>query len=258
VFTGTTPYALNLGYTDGSQMRASEKIALTDRIARELESRYDYREIDAYLGEFGIQTPHNWNNWDNKREYSKIHLYGESTDKIIGIAEDLGIDDLHSRHGISSPPQCWGETTCFRLFISHVAKDKDKATRLRDCLLPYEISGFVAHEDIDATLEWQLEIERALYTMDGFLAIHTKGFRDSYWAQQEVGFALGRGVKIISFKMDEDPTGFISKHQALARKNRTAEQIAAEVDTLLSNDPLTSTKLTLAKKNNSLDEEIPF
>jgi hypothetical protein len=58
--------------------------------------------------------------------------------------------------------------------------------------------------------------------------------------------------------MDEDPTGFISKHQALARKNRTAEQIAAEVDTLLSNDPLTSTKLTLAKKNNSLDEEIPF
>jgi hypothetical protein len=58
--------------------------------------------------------------------------------------------------------------------------------------------------------------------------------------------------------MDEDPTGFISKHQALARRNRTAEQIAAEVNGLLSNDPLTATKLNLAKGNNQLDDEIPF
>jgi hypothetical protein len=48
--------------------------------------------------------------------------------------------------------------------------------------------------------------------MDAFLAIHTPGFKDSFWTQQEIGFAVGRGVKIISFKMGEDPTGFISKH----------------------------------------------
>jgi hypothetical protein len=83
--------------------------------------------------------------------------------------------------------------------------------------------------------------------MDAFLAIHTLGFKNSFWTQQEIGFALGRGVKIISFKMDEDPTGFISKHQALARRNRTAEQIAQEVDAILSADPQTAPKLTAAK-----------
>jgi len=236
-------------------MRASEKLALIDRIVGELETRYGYREIDAYLNEFGISTPHEWHRWNSKREYSALHLYSKPADTIIKIAEDLGLDSFHSCHGISSPSQNWVDTTRFRLFISHIAKNKDKATRLRHCLVPYEISGFLAHEDINAILEWQLEIERALYTMDAFLAIHTKGFKDSYWAQQEVGFALGRGVKIISFKMDEDPTGFISKHQALARRNRTAEQIAAEVDELLSKDARTSTKLQLVK--NLLGQTVP-
>ena len=86
--------------------------------------------------------------------------------------------------------------------------------------------------------------------MDAFLAIHTLGFKDSFWTQQEIGFAVGRGVKIISFKMGEDPTGFISKKQALPRRNRTAEQIAREVDLLLSSDELTSSKLSQAKAEN--------
>jgi len=64
--------------------------------------------------------------------------------------------------------------------------------------------------------------------MDAFLAIHTLGFKDSFWTQQEIGFAVGRSMKIISFKMGEDPTGFISKHQALPRRGRTAEEIARE------------------------------
>jgi hypothetical protein len=88
--------------------------------------------------------------------------------------------------------------------------------------------------------------------MDAFLAIHTPGFKDSFWTQQEIGFAVGRGVRIISFKMGEDPTGFISKHQALARRNRTAEEIALEVDTLLASDPLTSAKLATAKISNGI------
>jgi hypothetical protein len=239
-------------------MRASEKMALIDRIGRELQSRFDFFEIDAYLAEFKIST--RGGDWSSKLRYSKAALHGEPTDRIIAIAEDLDIENLPDQDGVSSSPQNWMETTKFRLFISHLAKHKDRAIRLKDCLVPYEISGFVAHEDIRPTLEWQLEIERALNTMDAFLAIHTVGFKDSFWAQQEVGFALGRRVKIISFKMDEDPTGFISKHQALPRKNRTAEQIAEEVDTILSSDPLNSEKLMLAKQKNgkTVDDGLPF
>jgi hypothetical protein len=87
----------------------------------------------------------------------------------------------------------------------------------------------------------------------------TPGFSASVWTQQEVGSAVGRGVKIISFKMGEDPTGFISKHQALARGQRTAEQIAKEIDALLSADELTAGKLLAAKKTHGLvGDDIPF
>jgi hypothetical protein len=50
-------------------------------------------------------------------------------------------------------------------------------------------------------------------------------------------------VKIISFKMGEDPTGFISKQQALPRLNRTAEVVAKEVNDILLADELTSERL---------------
>jgi hypothetical protein len=133
--------------------------------------------------------------------------------------------------------------------------------RLKTCLSAYAIDGFVAHEDIHPTLDWQVEIERALRNMDAFIAIHTKGFSGSIWTQQEIGFAVARDVKIISLRMGEDPTGFISKHQALARGNRTAEDIAKEVDAILAEDAKTAAKLAAAKKAKAaqtVDDEIPF
>lgn len=83
--------------------------------------------------------------------------------------------------------------------------------------------------------------------MDAFLAIHTVGFAKSIWAQQEVGYAVGCGAKIISLQMGEDPAGFISKHQALRRGDRKAEEIAAEIDGILAKDPRTRDKLSAAK-----------
>lgn len=243
-------------------MRASEKLALIDRIGRELQARFSFHQIDGYLAEFKIPQPPPGVGSNSKWVYSTAALQGVPTDTVIAIAEDLGLQNLHAQHGVSSAPKNWAGTTQFRLFISHIAKHKDRATRLKDCLAPYSISGSVAHEDINPTLEWQVEIERALYNMDAFLAIHTPGFKDSFWTQQEIGFALGRGVKIISFKMGEDPTGFISTKQALPRRNRTAEEIAREVDAILDADPLTSSKLKLAKEAHistlKPDKEIPF
>ena len=244
-------------------MRVSVKLDLIDKIGRTLQSKYGYSEIDMYLAEYGILPPKGVTT-NSKWICSKAALQGVPTDTIVKIAEDLGLEQAirSAEDGAISPPYNWAGTNKFRLFISHVAKHKDKATRLKECLALYAISGFVAHEDIHPTLEWQKEIERALYNMDAFLAIHTVGFRDSFWTQQEIGFAVGRGVKIISFKMGEDPTGFISKNQALARRNRTADQIALEVDAILAADPLTAEKLDAAKKVNRIglvvDDDIPF
>jgi AbiJ N-terminal domain 3/TIR domain len=242
--------------------RISQKLALIDRIGRTLQSRYTFTDINLYLAEFKISPPKDATQ-GSKWVYTKEALRDVPLDTVIKIAEDLGLEqDIRAAHGVSTAPRNWQDTNKFRLFISHIAKHKDRATRLRACLTPYAISGFVAHEDIHPTLEWEKEIERALYTMDAFLAIHTPGFKDSFWTQQEIGFAVGRGVKIISFKMGEDPTGFISKHQALPRRGRTAEEIAREVDAILADDPLTAGNLNAAKRSNGViaddDRDIPF
>lgn len=228
-------------------LRVSEKMALIDKIGRELQARYSYYEIDAFLAEFKVGPPPTITS-NSKWVYSKSALSGVSDDTIIRIASELDLAVGGSPAGLALPPRNWQNTNSFKLFISHLSVDKLKATRLRECLVPYSISGFVAHEDIHPTLEWQSEIERALYSMDSFIAVHTKGFSASHWCQQEVGFAIGRGMKVISLKMGEDPTGFIGKHQALSRKDRTAEQIAKEIDALLADDVRTSTKLAEAKK----------
>jgi TIR domain len=163
-------------------------------------------------------------------------------------------------------PKIWPDDNYFRLFISHLSSEKGNTTRLSDCLLPYYIKAFVSHKDILPTTEWQNEIERALYSMDAFLAFHTKGFSESHWTQQEIGFAVARGVKIISFEMGESPTGFISRRQALPRKNRTAEEIAREVNDILLNDDATRDRMILSafmnatpnKETSTIDDDIPF
>jgi hypothetical protein len=246
-------------------MRPAEKISLIDKIGRELQSRFTYSDIDTFLSEFHVDPPKSVTS-NSKWIYSKAALQGIPIETIFRIADELGLDPVQVSHGATTPPRNWEGTNKFRLFISHISQDKEKATRLKACLAAYGIDAFVAHEDIRATLEWEHEIERALYVMDAFLAIHTRGFKESFWTQQEIGFAVGRGVKIISLKMGEDPTGFISKRQALPRGRRTAEEVAAEIDTLLMADPATSSKLEAAKRNNglikdkngvSLDDAIP-
>ncbi|MCB1466229.1 MAG: toll/interleukin-1 receptor domain-containing protein [Rhizobiaceae bacterium] len=235
-------------------MKVSERLALIDKIGRELQSRFTFSELDDYLTASGIVHPQNVAA-NSKWVYSRAALTPLSPAKILEVADDLGIG---APVVASSPPANWRDTDLFRLFISHISKEKLKATRLKECLAPYGISGFVAHEDIHPTLEWQEEIIRALFHMDAFIAVHTPGFSNSVWTQQEIGFAVGRGVKVISLKMGEDPTGFISRRQALPRLKKTAVEIAKEVDELLSQDALTADRLTSAKASLVSDDDIPF
>jgi hypothetical protein len=241
-------------------LRATDRLHLTDQIGRELQSRYGYNEIDEFLGTFGIAPPKDVT-VNSKWVYSKAALAKTPEAKLLEIASELELAVKGVAIMDPTPPRNWADTKLFRLFISHISKDKDKATRLKACLVPHGITGFVAHEDIHPTLQWQGEIERALRTMDAFIAVLTPGFSASVWTQQEIGFAIGRGVKIISFKMGEDPTGFLSREQALPRKKRTAEEIAKEIGMLLAKDARTADRLleAIASKqtHDSLDD-VPF
>lgn len=229
-------------------MRAVERIELMDRVGTALQQRYTFREIDTFFATCDISTANvdGWGGSNSKAVYVKAVLSRVPEADLLRVASEL--DFLPHGSSISvTPPANWQHTSAFRLFISHVSKDKLIATRLKNALAQYEIAGFVAHEDIHPTLAWQDELERGLKTMDALVAVHTQGFKDSTWCQQEVGYALGRGTKIISFMMDEDPTGFIGKHQALARQNRKAEQIAEEINRILGDDPRTKERLQEAR-----------
>lgn len=239
-------------------LRPTQRIEVVDKISRKLQNSYSFSQIDVFLRAYGIISPDDAP-INSKRLYVSASIGLESDETLYNIAEELEIEGDYKKPAGIGKPRNWENTKQFKLFISHLSKDKEKATRLRECLLKYEINAFVAHEDIHPTFEWQSEIERALNSMDAFLSIHIENYSKSYWSQQEIGFAYCRGVKIISLRMGEDPLGFISKHQALNRGSKNAEIVAEEIFALLNDDARTKGKLPkTAKPRFILDDDIPF
>lgn len=103
-----------------------------------------------------------------------------------------------------------------RVFISHRDKHKKAARDLSESLEQYGVSCFVAHDTIKPLSEWRHEIMKGLQTMEVMVIFLTEDFEESMWCNQEVGFALGKNVPIISLKLGaKDPPGFISHVQAL-------------------------------------------
>jgi hypothetical protein len=142
--------------------------------------------------------------------------YVETESPLKEKCRAIGARLFMGRKKISSSDELsvWGENG-YRVFLSHKAAVKVQTSTLKDKLEVCGISAFVAHADIEPTKEWQQEIENALATMQGFVALMTPDFHESNWTDQEVGYAVARGVPIIAAKLGKDPYGFIGKFQAL-------------------------------------------
>lgn len=122
-----------------------------------------------------------------------------------------------------------------RLFVSHRDAQKVAAKTLASALEGYGISAFVAHDTIEPMTTWQVEIVKGLETMEIMLAFVTDDFHDSTWVNQEIGFALGRNVPIVSLKLQEtDPSGFIGSLQALKGRLENVVVSAPEIYKLLA------------------------
>lgn len=144
----------------------------------------------------------------------------------------------------------WSESG-FRLFLSHKAEFKREAALLKEHLKRYAVSVFVAHEDVHPTKPWQDEIECALASMDGFLALLTKGFDESRWTGQEIGYAVARGVPIIPIRHGMDPFGFIGGIQALTCPLDAAPKKIVKL--LLKEPQMMAAYLTAVEKCGSWD-----
>lgn len=123
---------------------------------------------------------------------------------------------LHARPVIEADTLSMWKKGMVRLFISHRDGHKARANELAEALEQYGISSFVAHDSIQPMTIWQTEIVKGLESMEILLAFVTDDLHESIWTNQEIGFALGRNVPIVSLKLqDRDPSGFIAKQQAL-------------------------------------------
>ena len=132
--------------------------------------------------------------------------------------------------------QSWDWSEGYPVFLSHLAEVKEHVAGLKASLKSYGISAFVAHDDITPSEEWQEEIRKALLTMRGFVALLTEGFYDSQWTDQEIGYALCRGVPIVAVRLGVDPRGFIGKLQGLSGGWSAAP--AGIVKILMDKDPM--------------------
>jgi hypothetical protein len=115
-----------------------------------------------------------------------------------------------------------------RVFISHTSSHRAAVGELAVLLNRSAFSCFVAHYAIEPTLQWQSVIEQALRTCDVLLAYVTEDFSASRWTDQEVGWALGREIVIVSLKAGADPYGFFGAYQAVSTRQDETPSVTAQ------------------------------
>lgn len=220
-------------------MKPSERIHLIKDISDALAPE-PYRIIDLTLRQFELP----WTNeWQGDSEGYVIDMISGASDVVlVELAKHVGV--VTEFESVSSPG-FWNENEP-RIFISHLAKKKTFATSLKEELMKFGIIGFVAHEDIEPSKEWQIEIELGLNTMDGMIAILHPEFHESNWTDQELGVAIGRMIPIIPIHAGLIPYGFIGKYQALKAGTKSIEQLTQEVIEIFASKPKIASKISRA------------
>jgi len=205
----------------------SERIKLIKEISHRLSSE-EWPVIDLSLKQFSLPWS---NNWDGSKEAYVIQMLDEARDDVLlALARHVGYDSDPIRSSVE--PGFWLPNN-FRLFISHLATFKHEAAILQGTLKKYQISSFVAHNDIEPTSEWQNEIEAGLSTADAMIVLLHEGFHQSNWTDQEIGYAMGRGVLILTVRFEQDPYGFIGRFQALNGNGKDIKNLGKEIFDIL-------------------------
>lgn len=218
-----------------------EVVRLIDQIGRKLQDEMTFDGIRQYLPGFGVDIDRPTSGYNSKWRFVKDLLGPEPVDRVLDIADDLDI-----AHGLRrGPGRSLIETKFwlpgyFKLFLSHVSVFKVQTSKLQTALKRFGVSAFVAHEDIEPTLEWQSEIEKALFSMDALAAVLSPGFHESKWTDQEVGVAIGRDVLVLALRVGVDPYGFIGKHQGVQAKGKKPGEVAEMIFEILARNSATT------------------
>lgn len=203
-------------------LTASQCIKLITQITERLSAE-DYSLIDLTLSQFGLRTSERWEG--SREEYVIAMLKDAESDALqeLGVHVGVATDSVPRIE-----PSFW-QPGMFRVFISHLATHRDSAAKLQVSLRDYGITAFVAHNDIEPTAEWIVQIETALATAEALVALLHPKFHASSWVDQEIGYAMGRGIPTYSIALGEMPYGFIGRFQAFNGRNKSASTVAKEL-----------------------------
>ena len=202
--------------------------------------RRPWDELEAMVVGLGLAVPEP----DDRRGRPS------AVEGVVGGATD---DQLDALAGIVLPQEFnldweqrnpW-EPGKFRLFLSHAHEDREFVGAVAEALSDNGIHGFAAHEDIEVHQEWAHVIEYALDTADALVAFVSEPSLTSYWCNQEIGWALGRHLVVVSVRLGRAPVGFTGRLQAMRSNNDPAE-LAENLWTFLLGRSETSQSLSTA------------
>jgi nucleoside 2-deoxyribosyltransferase len=201
----------------------SQRIQLIREISTRLSGE-DYSLIDVTLKQFTLP----WSDeWSGSKEGYVLRMVESADDATLTeLAQHVG---FHVRDTSQRVDPAFWRTGMFRVFLSHLAVQKEAAGKLQEACLEFGMSCFVAHSDIEPTQEWQTQIETALATSDALVALLHPDFHASNWTDQEIGYAMGRGIPVYSVRLGQDPYGFIGRFQAFAGKGKSSSTLASEL-----------------------------
>jgi hypothetical protein len=209
------------------KLTKSQRVKVIQDVASHLGAE-GWTTIDLVLSQFGFPTTNEWQSGTSSYVIKMIE--DASDEQLIELGQHFGM--VFEGKELNSAPdklsEYW-ENGHLRVFISHLTGHKQQAADIRIAMGKYGMSGFVAHEDINPTSEWQIEIETALTTCDLLVALIHPEFVASKWCDQEIGYALGRGIPVFAVRLGADPHGFVSRFQAFSGYGKTPIQLAKEL-----------------------------
>jgi hypothetical protein len=199
-------------------MKPGERIRLVKEAAESLYQR-PWHEVQLTLNTFKLNT-------------YELDFAGAPDDltyctQQISEADDATLVEIHTyllgEDAAPGPQQTsdrpWGSNPV-AVFISHRHEDAPWVGTVRDVLASqYGIDAFVAHTDIHPSLKWRDTIRAALASCHLMVAVLHENFHESQWCDQEVGWALGRGIPVMPVRrqahVGQRFDGFLEEHQDL-------------------------------------------
>lgn len=212
------------------------------RIIREIAEALltrDWAVAQLTLDQFGFET------WEPTYDFDSLGYFvnqvkKEPDDMLVPLHDYLLGDDAAPT--ASDGP--WNGQLPVNVFLSHIHEHRVFAGRLKSLLAHRGIDAFVAHDDIQPSQQWREVIKAALSTCHVFVAILHSGFHQSQWCDQEVGWALGRGVPVLAVRPVgiERRDGFLEEHQDLLLTPDPDEPwVANQILETIVRDPRTNT-----------------